>query len=103
MRSVLAIAASFTPVLSVGLWSLSGHADSRNFVLADLPPLPSLSEKVDLDDEQPDKTVVFRLNRTTSLVQLAASLDLDPAMKPLYGRSWVSDFVTNGLALCAGE
>ena len=77
MRSVLAIAASFTPVLSVGLWSLSGHADSRNFVLADLPPLPSLSEKVDLDDEQPDKTVVFRLNRTTSLVQLAASLELD--------------------------
>ena len=79
MRTVLVIAASLTPVLSVGVWSLSGHADTRNFVLADLPPLPSVLESESSEDDLTDKTTVFQLNRTTSLVQLAASLGLQPS------------------------
>jgi len=48
MRSVLVLAVSITPLLSVVGWqALPGQADSRSFTLAELPPLPSIDQDID--------------------------------------------------------
>ena len=77
MRSVLVLAASITPLLSVVCWSsLPGQADSRIFSLADLPPLPIVEEELTTSDQP---AFWFRLNEPTSLIRLAASLELTSA------------------------
>ena len=74
MRSVLVLAASITPLLSVVGWqALPGQADSRSFTLAELPPLPEEDEAVATSDKP---TFWFRLRQRTSLSRLAASLGL---------------------------
>lgn len=75
MRSLLVLAASVTPLLSVVAWhAMPGQADSRNFKLAELPPLPSIDEVADISEEP---AFWFRLRQRTSLFRLAASLDFD--------------------------
>ena len=77
MRSVLVLAASIAPLMSVVAWTaLPGEADSRSFTLAELPPLPVVDEEVRTSDEP---AFWVRLLRRTSLPRLAASLDLTTA------------------------
>ena len=75
MRSLLVLAASITPLLSVVAWhAMPGQADNRDFTLAELPPLPSIDEVSDISYKP---AFWFRLRQRKSLVRLAASLDLD--------------------------
>ena len=77
MRSVLVLAASITPLLSVVVWSaVPGQADSRSFTLAELPPLPVVDEEFTTSDQP---AFWFRLLQRTSLTRLAVSLDLQTA------------------------
>ena len=77
MRSVLVLAVSITPLLSVVGWqALPGQADSRSFTLAELPPLPSIDQDI---DSPVQASYWLRLRQRTSLTRLAASLDLDSA------------------------
>ena len=77
MRSVLVLAASIAPLLSVVAWTaLPGEADSRSFTLAELPPLPVVDEEITTTDEP---AFWFRLQQRTALSRLAAGLDLPSA------------------------
>ena len=77
MRSVLVLAASIAPLLSVVAWTaLPGEADSRSFTLAELPPLPVVDEKITTTDQP---AFWFRLQQRTALSRLAAGLDLPSA------------------------
>ena len=77
MRSVLVLAASITPLLSVVGWhALPGQADSKSFTLAELPPLQE-DDAIVASSDKP--AFWFRLRQRTSLPRLAASLDLSSA------------------------
>ena len=42
------------PLFSAAVWSgLPGQADSRNFTIAELPPLPAVESEHSQADEQP--------------------------------------------------
>ena len=74
MRTVLVLAASISPLLSVVAWhAMPGQANSSHFTLAELPPLPSIDEVTEISEKP---AFWFRLRQRTSLVRLAASLDL---------------------------
>ena len=65
MRSVLVLAASITPLLSVVGWhALPGQADSKSFTLAELPPLPE-DDAIVASSDKP--AFWFRLRQRTSL------------------------------------
>ena len=65
------------PLFSAAVWSgLPGQADSRNFTIAELPPLPAVESGADSQADEQPTTRWYRLTRRTALSQLATSWGL---------------------------
>ena len=66
------------PVFSLAVWSgLPGQADSRNFILAELPPLPEVESGAEVQGDEQTTTRWYRLTQRTALSRLASSLGVD--------------------------
>ena len=66
------------PLFATAVWSgLPGQADSRNFTIAELPPLPAVESGADSQGDEQPTTRWYRLTRRTALSQLATSLGVD--------------------------
>ena len=66
------------PLFTLAVWSgLPGQADSRHFILAELPPLPAVESGAESHGDDQPTTRWYRLTRQTTLTQLATSLGVD--------------------------